>query len=48
MKYILLITILLSGCSYSKRIESLEKNQQVIVQAVNALGEKVMKEEEKK
>ena len=47
MKYILTITLLLSGC-YAKRIETLEKNQQVIVQAVNALGEKVIKEEEKK
>lgn len=45
MKYILILTILLlSGC-YLKRIESLEQNQKVMVDAVNTIGARVFEKE---
>jgi hypothetical protein len=46
-KLIILTLFFLSGC-YTKRIETLEKNQQTIVQVINAMGAKMMQSETKK
>lgn len=46
MKYIIILTLLLSGC-YAKRIETLEKNQKTIVDAINYLGQKITANDEK-
>lgn len=45
--FIFIIILQLSGC-YAKRIETLENNQKTLVQAINVLGEKVLKEEKEK